>query len=245
MLRSFFEPDFEIRSVIAAVCILPWANEEVGAGTSTVAPPEFAFPPCEAASGPSIGVDEGVAPAADCVFDAGGSKDELAVDACAAVDAGEDCTGAHESRKYHAPLAAATIRPAATAIQIPLPLLRAPVNVVALSPNRVLPNTGVARACFDVRAVFFAATGACFAAEANSGACGACHSSNCSESLAAVSAGGAGIAALRANGSSQAGIFTSSASKLDVTGAGVSFGAAGAGEFKSGVTDLDWRRAWD
>ncbi len=40
------------------------------------------------------------------------------------------------------------------------------------------------------------------------------------------SAGGAGIEALRASGSSHAGIFTCSSSKLDVTGAGVLFGSA-------------------
>src|SRR5216684_3622537 len=228
-----------MRSVIAVACTLPWAGEGTGAGASDIALAEFAFLPAEGASGVASGVNEGVTSAAEFAGGALGSEAERPVEAGDAFDPDVECASASdasESRKYHAPLAAATIRPAAIAIQIPLPLRRGLVSSGVPAPKRELPNSGAARVCFDVVAAFFAATGTGFAAEADSGACGACHSSICAaESFATFSAGGAGIAALRANGSSQAGIFTSSSSKLEVAGACVFFGATCAGELKSNL----------
>jgi hypothetical protein len=240
LLTSLLAPEFATRAVIAAVCTLPWAGEETGAGASAISLAEFAFLPAEGVSALSIGVNEGVTSAAELVAGALGSETELVVEAGDAFDPDKECadaSDASESRKYHAPLAAATIKPAAIAIQIPLSLLRGLVNCGVLVPKRELPNSGAACGCFDVLPAFFAAAVPCFAAETDSGACGACgacHSSICAaKSFAPVSAGGAGIAALRASGSSQAGIFTSASSKLDVVGAGVIFGAVCCGELKS------------
>ncbi len=110
-------------------------------------------------------------------------------------------------------------------IQIPLPLRRGLATSGLLSPKRELRNSGAAFVYLVARAVFFAVAATCFGAGAGSTASGACRSSNSApESLAPFSDAGAGIAALRANGSSQAGIFTSSSSKLDVAGDFALFG---------------------
>jgi hypothetical protein len=108
------------------------------------------------------------------------------------------------------------------------------VNSAVLEANKELPNSGTARVRLGTLPALLAAAVLGFLADSDT--FGACHSSICAaESFASFSAGGAGIAALRASGSSQAGIFTSSSSKLDFAGAGVIFGVAGTGELDSNL----------
>jgi hypothetical protein len=228
-MTSLLEPDFGMRSVIAAACILPWAAEEAGA--CDTAPAEFVFVTDEDVSGVAT-VNERVTSAAEFAGGAVGSEAGRAEETGDVFDPDEECAGTSESQKYHVPMAAAAMRPAAIAIQIPLLLPRDLVSPGVLSLSSELPNSGATGACFDaagaffpVRFRFFAVT--CFGADADSGVSVACRSSSL-----ASSAGGAGMAALRANGSSQAGIFTSSSSKLDVAGICVFFDTECAEELK-------------
>src|SRR5216684_478688 len=120
-------------------------------------------------------------------------------------------SGLEDWRRYQVtPVAASTIPAAIAVIQIPLlPLgVLAGLSVVVLSSVR--PKTGAARATLRV-------------VETGEGCCGsAALSASNSEVVVeldagcSVGSGGAGIAALRAKGSSQTGIFTSSASKSGV-----------------------------
>src|SRR5260370_3132765 len=105
---------------------------------------ECSFNPGEDASAVAFALNGGVASAAEltgCAVSSGAGWEE----AGAVFDAVAVCAGASDasdSRKYHAPLAAATIRPAAMAIQIPLPLPRGVAAGGALSPRRELPHSG-------------------------------------------------------------------------------------------------------
>src|SRR5216684_4518308 len=150
-------------------------------------------------------------------------------------------SGLEDWRRYQVtPVVASTIPAAIAVIQIPLlPLgVLAGLSVVVLSSVR--PKTGAARATLRV-------------VETGEGCCGsAALSASNSEVVVeldagcSVGSGGAGIAALRAKGSSQTGIFTSSASKSGVaereafgSGMGVASSArAGVGSVFLGAASL-------
>ncbi len=165
--------------------------EVAGAGVSATAFMALAFVP-EEDSGVARDEDEDVIPEA---LTAGAAGDAAGAERLGDVlDCNVLCAGANdasESRKYHAPPAAAAIKPAATPIQIPLPLPLRLLTSGALSPKSEFPNNGVADAYFGVPLTLFAGTPA-FCEEAASGAAGGCHCSNwLSESLAPSVAGGA------------------------------------------------------
>lgn len=116
LMMSLLELAFGMRSVIAAVCTLPLAGEEAGAGASDRGLAEFGFV--------TAVDDSGVASAAELTGGAAvrvtgatvEARDVLGPDAVCV-----DAKDASESRKYHPPLAAAIIRPAAIAIHALLP----------------------------------------------------------------------------------------------------------------------------
>ena len=195
---------------------MPWAGEETGADVSVSALPDFAFVTEEDVSGVPTGGKEGVSSAAELTGGAAGCE-AGAAEAADAFDSDVECAGtsaANESRKYHPPLAAATIRPAAIAIQIPLLLPRDRAGAGVLSLRKELPNSGGAGVCLGLAVVFFTVAVACFSGGADLTASGAFRSTTCGvESLTPSSTGGAVMDALRASGSSQAGIFISSPSK--------------------------------
>jgi hypothetical protein len=127
----------------------------------------------------------------EAAYDAGGVEEAGNVFDCDAL-----CVGtkdAKESRKYHAPEAAAAIRPAAIPIQIPLPLPLGLVRPGVVPPRSEFPNNGVAGVYFGVLATLFAGAVACLCEETGSVTVGAaCRSANwLFESLAPSSAGGA------------------------------------------------------
>jgi hypothetical protein len=127
---------------MAADCIVPCDAEETGDEVSVSARAESTF----VAEGE--GVVSGVVVAGDAgveiAADATGAEVEIEVfgtdDAFDPEIAFAGINDASESRKYHAPLAAAAIRTAAMAIQIPLPLPRS-LSAGVLLPSSELANS--------------------------------------------------------------------------------------------------------
>jgi len=167
---SLLELDLGMRSVIAADCILPWVKLAVaGADGSTTA---LAFRPEEDSA--LATEDDGTVTPAGTAGDAAGADETADVFDCTVRSGTND---AIEYRKYHAPPAAAAIKPAATPIQIPLPPPLRLLTSGALSLSSEFPNNGVAGVYFGVPLTLFAGAAA-FCEEAASGAAGGCHSSN-------------------------------------------------------------------